>query len=71
MAWPIDTLWDIGYIGCMSKTEAQIGIERMQQIQRQNPPSSEAWKRASVVIHKLATILNNGVAPKDACGKRS
>lgn len=41
-------------------------IEAQQKIQMSNPPSSAAWQAASKEIHRLATILNDGVEPKEA-----
>lgn len=44
-------------------------IEAQQQIQRTNPSSSEAWKKASKRIHELANELTGGKS-KDACGRK-
>ena len=51
----------------MSREEIQCGIEAMQLVQQQNPPSSEKWQRASVVLHKLVDMLMGHHVP-DACG---
>ena len=51
----------------MSREEIQRGIEAMQLVQQQNPPSSEKWQRASVVLHKLVDMLMGHHVP-DACG---
>lgn len=53
----------------MSKAELIRCIEAMQRIQSQNPPSSEKWQRASVVLHKAVDALN-GRHIEDARGKR-
>lgn len=45
-------------------------MEEQQAIQRQNPPSSEAWQKASKRIHELANQLTGGKS-KDACGRQS
>jgi hypothetical protein len=42
----------------MSKQEILQGIEAMQQIQRQNPSSSDRWQRASECLRKLVGMLN-------------
>lgn len=54
----------------MDREQILKGIEAMQRVQQQNPPSSERWQRASVVLHKLAAMLNGGVEPKDARGRK-
>ncbi len=53
----------------MTKAELLTGIAAMQLIQAANPPSSDKWQRASRVLCQLATQLNGGVVPKDACGR--
>jgi hypothetical protein len=53
----------------MTRTELLAGIAAMQRVQAANPPSSEKWQRASRVLHELATKLNGGIAPKEACGR--
>ncbi len=52
----------------MTKQELERGIAAMQAVQRANPPTSEAWQRASRVLHELVTQLT-GKAPRDACGR--
>ena len=52
----------------MTQDEILRGIEAMQKIQSQNPPSSNRWQRASRVLHELIRELT-GNYPKDACGR--
>lgn len=52
----------------MPREELLCGIEAMQRIQQCNPPSSEKWQRASVVLHKLVNALEGREVP-DAWGK--
>ena len=41
----------------MTQEEILRGIEAMQEVQRTNPPTSAAWKRASKVLHELVKQL--------------
>jgi len=52
----------------LSKEKIMEGIAAMERVQMMNPPSSEAWKRASVVMHRLVKELT-GKEPQDALGK--
>jgi len=54
----------------MSKEESRKQIEKWQGIQERNPPTSKIWEAASKEIHKLATVLNDGVPPQDAKGRK-
>jgi hypothetical protein len=45
--------------GCtMTRKEILQGIDAMQRVQMNNPPSSEKWQRASEALRKLAGLLN-------------
>ena len=52
----------------MNREELLKGIEAMQKVQSQNPPSSERWQRAARVLHELVKELT-GKYPQDACGR--
>ena len=41
----------------MTISELEAGIAAMQRIQAANRPSSEAWRRASRVLHGLVRLL--------------
>ncbi len=53
----------------MANKEILKALEAQQMIQMRNHPKSEAWEDASGIIHELATMLNDGVPPQDACGR--
>jgi len=50
----------------MTRKELLEGIEAMQRIESQNPPSSEVWQRASKVLHELVKQLTAKTEAHDA-----
>jgi hypothetical protein len=54
---PLDKPKRLGYCLAMTTHQIEQALERQQQIQMTNPPTSEAWLKASAEIHRLAELL--------------